>query len=69
MKPIPIKMYCKNNFVDYIVYCYKIGDTVVCNGCEQFHSCQTCYECCNKAVEIYKENLRSETGDFAFHES
>ena len=67
MNPIPIKMFCREYFTEYKVYCYKIGETIVSNGCEQFHPCKTCYECCAKSVEICKENLYFMTGDLTFH--
>ena len=60
MKPISIEMYCPIYFTKYKVYCYKIDDeTIIPNGCDQFHPCKECDECCQKSVEICKKKLSS----------
>lgn len=67
MKLMPIKMRCPEYFTELKVYCYVAGDTVLPNGCDQFHPCNTCYDCCKKAVQICEEKLRSDNSNFPLH--
>lgn len=58
MKIIPIVMSCPIYFHEYKVYCYQLSDSsIIPNGCDQFHPCKECKECCDKAVKLCKEKI------------
>lgn len=69
MKLMPIKMRCPEYFTEFKVYCYVSGEIVIPNGCDQFHPCTACLECCKKAVQICEEKLRSDYSNFPLHKS
>lgn len=70
MKPISIIMRCPIYLQDYKVYCYQLPDNFILpNGCNQFHFCKECEDCCNRSIEICKGKLSLQPSELDLHKT